>query len=113
MKKLILTIALSTVLGSFASAGGKHFHPKQFAKCAAKACTEDQIKEATSKAIPYLAEWKKIDASWATAKIETAGQKQFKKGPEWMVTLKNDANETRYVFFSLDGFVTGSNATGN
>lgn len=113
MKKQILTLTLSMVLGDFATASGNHFHPKQFAKCAAKSCTEEQIKEATPKAIAYLADWKKIDASWATAKIESVGQKQFKKGPEWVVTLKNTANETRYVFFGLDGYVTGSNSTGN
>ncbi len=112
MKKQILTATLLMIIGTIALAGGNHFHPKQIVKCPAKSCTEAQIKEAIPKAIAYLADWKKIDASWTTAKIEAVGQKQFKKGPEWIVTLKNSANETRYVFFGLDGYVTGSNTTG-
>lgn len=112
MKKQLITIVLSLTFSGLAFAGGNHFHPKQIAKCPTKTCTEEQIKEATPKAITYLADWKRIDASWATAKIESISQKQFKKGPEWVVTLKNSANEIRYVFFGLDGFVTGSNSTG-
>lgn len=59
MKKQLLAITLTTLLGSLVLAGGNHFHPKKFAKCEDKSCTEAQIKEATSKAIPYLVEWKK------------------------------------------------------
>lgn len=113
MKKQILTIAALLSMTSVVFAGGNHFHPKRIAKCSKAACTEQQIKDAVPEAITYLADWKKIDASWSKAKIEAVGQKEFKKGPEWVVTLKNEANEVRYVFFGLDGFITGSNATGN
>lgn len=113
MKKQLLTITLSLFTAASAFAGGNHFHPKQMVKCEADKCTETQIKEALPKAITYLADWKKIDSAWAKAKIESIGQKEFKKGPEWVVTLKNEANEVRYVFFTLDGYVAGSNTTGN
>lgn len=112
MKKQILTMILSMLTSGLVLAGGSHFHPKKIAKCTGEVCTETQIKEAMPEAITYLAKWKRIDAAWTTAKIESVGQKQFKKGPEWVVTLKNTANETRYVFFTLDGFVAGSNSTG-
>ncbi len=109
MKKQIATFTL--LIASSAFADGGHFHPKQFAKCGGQ-CSEDQIKSAVPKAIPYLNKWGKIDTSWSKAKIESVAQKQFKKGPEWVVTLAGASNQKRYVFFSLDGFVTGSNATG-
>lgn len=110
-KQILLTITVS-LLSVSALAGGSHFHPKKIAKCTEKVCTEEQIKSAVPSAITYLADWKRIDSAWAKAKIESVGKKEFKKGPEWVVTLKNEANEVRYVFFGLDGFVTGSNATG-
>ncbi len=117
MKKQILATMLTTSmvlsLTSFAIAGGSHFHPKQIAKCSKSGCTEEQIKGAVPAAITYLADSKKIDSAWGKAKIDSVGKKEFAKGPEWVVTLKNDANEIRYVFFGLDGYVTGSNSTGN
>ena len=111
MKKQILLIITATVLSTSALAGGNHFHPKKIAKCSG-ACTEEQIKAAVPGAITYLADWKRIDTAWAKAKIEGVAKKDFKKGPEWVVTLKNEANEIRYLFFGLDGYVTGSNSTG-
>lgn len=113
MKKQILFAAVMLSIASFALAGGNHFHPKQIAKCPKSACTEEQIKSAVPAAITYLTDWKRIDSAWAKAKIDSVGQKEFKKGPEWVVTLKNESNELRYVFFGLDGYVTGSNSTGN
>ena len=113
MKKQILTTAVMLSLTTFALAGGSHFHPKQIVKCLKSLCSEEQIKGAVPAAITYLADSKKIDSVWVKAKIEAIGQKEFKKGPEWVVTLKNDASEVSYVFFGLDGYVTGSNATGN
>ena len=113
MKKQILATTIVLSMTSFAFAGGSHFHPKQIAKCANSVCTDEQIKAAVPAAITYLADSKKIDLAWAKAKIDSIGKKEFKKGPEWVVTLKNEANEIRYVFFGLDGYVTGSNSTGN
>lgn len=112
MKNKILTLSL-VLLSVTAFAGGNHFHPKQIVNCPTSGCTESQIKEAVPKAIAYLADWKKIDTAWSNAKIESVTQKQFKKSLEWVVTLKNNSNETRYVFFGLDGYVTGSNSSGN
>ncbi len=114
MKTIILITITLLSLNIFASGG--HFHPKQVAKCA-KTCTEAQIKDAVPAAITYLAQWDKITPSWASASIESIVKKEFKKGPEWVVTLvdttiKDTAKQKRYIFMSLDGFVTGSNSTG-
>lgn len=112
MKKQTLTLITVLLSAGISFAGGSHFHLKQIVKCA-KSCSEEQIKTAVPAAITYLADQKKIETTWAKAKIESISQKEFKKGPEWVVTLKNEANEIRYVFFGLDGYVTGSNSTGN
>lgn len=114
MKTIILTAATLLALNTFASGG--HFHPKQVVKCA-KECTETQIKDAVPAAITYLANWDKITKSWSSAKIDSIVKKEFKKGSEWVVTLIDStiagtAKQKRYVFMSLDGFVTGSNSTG-
>jgi len=112
MKKTLLTMT-TLFLTTTAWAGGNHFHPKQIVKCGGE-CTPEQIKGALPEAIPYLNTWKRIDLSWAKAKVEAVEKKQFKKGPEWMVTLVDSTPEKnkRYVFFTLDGYVTGSNSTG-
>lgn len=114
MKTIIITAMTLVTLNTFASGG--HFHPKQLVKCS-KECTDTQIKEAVPTAIAYLAKWDKIAASWSNAKIDSIGKKDFKKGPEWVVTLVDStiqdiAKQKRYIFMSLDGFVTGSNSTG-
>ena len=114
MKTIILTTIMLLTLNVFASGG--HFHPKQVAKCT-KVCTEIQIQDSVPSAITYLAKWDKITSSWSSAKIDSIGKKEFKKGPEWVVTLvdstiQDAAKQKRYIFMSLDGYVTGSNSTG-
>ena len=110
MKKQILATA-TLLISTSVFAGGNHFHPKQIVKCDGE-CSSEQIKAALPDAIPYLNKWKKIDMAWAKATVEGVEKKQFKKGPEWAVTLVDSAKQKRYVFFTLDGFVTGSNSTG-
>lgn len=112
MNKIFLSLT-ALFLTTTVWAGGNHFHPKKIAKCSGP-CTSEQIKAALPEAISYLNKWKRIDLSWASAKIENIETKQFKKGPEWMLTLVDSTAEKnkRYVFFSLDGYVTGSNSTG-
>ncbi len=105
-------IAITTLLlSTTAFAGGEHFHPKKVAKCA-KSCTAEEVKTALPEAITYLNKWGKIDMGWAGAEVVNVEQKPFKKGPEWVLTLVNEKKEKRYVFMSLDGYVTGSNSTG-
>lgn len=110
MKSFIIGI-LTTLATSTVFAGGGHFHPKKVAKCGSE-CTEEQLKAGLSEAIDHLAAWGKIDKSWKNAKVETIAKKTFKKGPEWVLTL-NENGKKRFVFFTLDGFVAGSNDTGN
>lgn len=111
MKAFLFVV--TALMSSVAIAGGGHYHPKKIATCSSKECTPAEIEAAVPKAIPELANWKKIDSVWSSAKIESVGKKEFKKGPEWVATLVNDKSEKRYIFFTLDGYVTGSNSTGN
>lgn len=110
MKKKLLTIAV-LMATSTSFAGGKHFHPKQIVKCSGE-CTQEQIKGAVPAAISYLNKQAKIDKVWAEAKIDNLEKKKFSKGPEWVVTLLDSKEQKRFVFMTLDGYVTGSNSTG-
>lgn len=98
-------------MASTVFAGGGHFHPKKVAKCSAE-CSSEQLKAALPEAVDHLAKWNKIDPVWKTAKVTDVSKKTFSKGPEWVLTLEN-AGKKRYVFITLDGFVAGSNDTGN
>lgn len=113
MNKYLAPLTLLTLfLVSIAWAGSNHFHPTKMVKCG-KICSKEQIKGAVPAATSYLNKWGKINKEWSQAKIESIGQKKFKKGTEWVVTLTNTSNEKRYIFFTLNGWVTGSNSTGN
>lgn len=108
-----LMLALSSV-GAFA--GGGHDHGS--GGHAHVAITSDQaITKATEK-VRQLSNAGKIDASWSTVSAAGAEQKTYTKGPEWVVTFKNDkvsdaAKQTLYVYFSLDGHYLAANYTGN
>jgi len=115
MKKCIMISAL--LISSVAFAGGNHYHPKKVVNCPAKDCTEKQIEGAVPSALEDLIKWGKIEASWAKAKVEKVFKKKFKKGQEWVVALVDEAikepsKQRKYIFITLDGFVNGSNSTG-
>lgn len=114
---IILSLFVSTV----ALASGGHFHPKKVAKCNADACTEEQIKAAVPAGIKELANWKKLDAKWETAKIESIIKKEFSKGAKnlkaWVVALldekQSDTSKNKvYLYFLEDGSIFRTNTTG-
>lgn len=114
MKKLIITsvLFLSPVI-AIAHAD----HAPRVAVCGAKDCLHDEIKAAVPKTIELLVAKGKIEASWASAKLEKLEQKQFKKGPEWVAILfdekQPDQKKQRlYIFITTKGYLNGSNFTG-
>lgn len=107
----LIALASIALCASTVFASGGHFHPKKVAKCSAD-CTPEQLKAGLPEAIDHLAQWGKIDKTWKTAKVTDVSKKTFKKGPEWVLTLENEGKK-RFVFITLDGFVAGSNDTGN
>ncbi|MBY0317064.1 MAG: hypothetical protein K2Q26_16210 [Bdellovibrionales bacterium] len=119
MKKVILVLSIFISTSAFATGG--HFHPKKVAKCEPKICSEEQIKAAVPAGVKELANWKKIDAKWETAKIESAVVKEFTKGSKtikaWVVALidekENDSSKNKvYLYFLEDGSIFRTNTTG-
>lgn len=112
MKNLVAIILFtSLIFASPAMAGGNHSHSTE----------PVSSEEAASKAsgiVTQLADAQKIDLAWVGTKVETVEQKTYAKGPEWVVTFKNDkvkdaAKQTLYLFFALNGDYLGANYTGN
>ena len=65
-----------------------------------------------------LAKAGKIPESWTGIKANSVVQKEYSKGPEWVVTLKNNnvtdvKKQTLYMFFTLDGVYIAANYSGN
>lgn len=112
--KLAKLLSSVLVLASFnVFAHGEH--PKPVAKCAS-ACTKNEIEQAVPGALGSLALAGKIDQSWVNAKVENVELKQFKKGKDWVVTVfdsKKTTQQRLYVFITTDGFLNGTNYTGN
>ena len=82
-----------------------------------KECTQAQIEKAIPLAIQALIKEDEIAPSWAKMKMEKLVKKQFKKNSEWVATFvdpspKTPAEQRLYVFITLDGYLNGSNYTG-
>lgn len=108
-----LTLALSP-LGVNAGSGhdhggGGHAHSMVSSELAMEMATQK---------VQQLVSAGKLDATWSAVTASGAEQKAFAKGPEWVVTFKNDkvadaTKQTLYVFMSLDGHYIAANYTGN
>ena len=60
----------------------------------------------------------KLADSWLKLEPVSVEQKSFSKGPEWVITFKNEkvkdtSKQTLYFFYSLDGRYIAANYTGN
>jgi len=116
MKTLLtLFIILTGFSVNYAFAGPGHDHDHGHAH--GPISSEDAIKRA-SKKILNLVKKGKIHESWSKVKSANALKKTFSKGPEWVVTFKNDkvsdaSKQTLYFFYSLDGHYIAANFTGN
>jgi len=94
-------------------AGSGHDHSHSHGPISGK----EAINIAT-KTVQKLAKAGKIDSSWSSTNAVRVEQKEFPKGPEWVVTFKNDkvsdsSKQTLYLFFSLDGNYIATNYTGD
>lgn len=91
-------------------------HPPRVAKCAAKKCTKEEIMSASSDAVRMIADRDKKKSSWASVKASAVEEKQFAKGTEYVVTFedksKPEGEKKLYVFITTDGFLNGSNYSG-
>lgn len=88
--------------------GGSHSHGPISSEAAIKKA-EKQVKTLISRG--------KLDKTWADATATGATQKDFGKGAEWVVTVKNEkaadpAKQTLYVFYTVNGSYLATNFTG-
>lgn len=118
MKNLATTVLLSSLLfGAPVMAGSGHSHDADGGHSHGPISSHEVSKKALQR-INKLADARKIDASWAGIKAASVEQKTYSKGPEWVITFKNDkvsetAKQTLYMFFTLDGHYIAANYTGN
>lgn len=113
MKTISILLLLSFSLQLFAHGD----HAKPVAKCASK-CTKEEVEKAVPAAIGALILGGAIDKEWSKMTIEKVELKTFSKGPEWTATVfdktqKDVKRQRLYVFITTDGFLNGSNYTGN
>lgn len=110
-----LLIAIVVLIGAqMALAHGDH--PPRVVLCA-KECTQDEIKGAVPRATEMLANSGRIENTWTYAKLEKIEKKDFKKGPEWVVTLsdekqKDPKKQKLFIFITMRGYLNGANHTG-
>ena len=123
MKKLttisLLAVALAFVNPAYAGSG--HAHDKDGGHSNhGHSHGPINSKDAENKAVGMLAGLIKkgvLDTNWGGINPATTEKKTFSKGPEWVVSFKNDqvkdkAKQTLYIFYSLDGHYIAANYTG-
>lgn len=114
MKTLLVGLAL---LGSQVVSAHADHAPPRVAACIASPCTQEQIAAAVPKALDILVAKKVVEESWSKIKVEKIESKQFKKGPEWVATFFDDTKKDKtkqrlYIFITKEGYLNGSNFTG-
>lgn len=104
---LLLAFPVFAGAGHEHGPGGSHTHGPVSAATAIKKA-EGQVKS--------LIERGKLDKSWSGIKAAEATQKDFGKGPEWVVSFKNEKAEADkqilYVFYTLTGNYLATNFSG-
>lgn len=116
MHTISTALAIATLLfGAAAFAGTGHEHGPSGSHTHGPISSAAAIKKA-EKQVKGLIEGGKLDKSWSGIKAAEATQKDFGRGPEWVVTFKNPkaeaAKQTVYVFYSLTGSYLATNHTG-
>lgn len=111
MKMRMLVLAMSLSLG-----GGRvwahegHDHPAPKAEI-----TEDAAKGRASDEVKRLVANKKLDASWANAKLKSMGKRTSEGRWEWLATFENGTapkDKVLYVFLQPSGEFSAANFTG-
>lgn len=117
MRKITSILVASSFLFTMpAMASGGHEHGPGGSHASGQITSDTAVKRA-EKQVKALVTKGKLDKSWVAAKSAGATQKDFGKGPEWVVSFKNDkeadtAKQTLYVFYTLNGAYVASNFTG-
>ena len=108
---IVMSIMILALLNTpvFAGAGHDHAH---------EPISQEKAGELAAKNLETLVEKGKIDKSWSGKPVNSVEKKTFSKGPEWVVTFKNESladtsKRTLYMFYTLDGHYLATNYTGN
>ena len=109
MRNLVLTSLFGlTLISAAAFAGSGHSHAPVSKEVAAGMAVvkRDQLVQSG-----------KLDKVWSGVAVNGTEQKTFAKGPEWVITFRNNAvvdpaKRTLYMFYSLDGHYLASNFVG-
>lgn len=117
MKQLLTSLFLFVLFFSSATMAGpgtghEHGHEHSHGPV-----SSDEVISRASKKVVQLVGKGKIEPSWSGIKASSAVQKNYSKGPEWVVTFKNSKikdrkKQTLYLFYSLDGHYIAANYTG-
>jgi hypothetical protein len=79
--------------------------------------TKEVAAEMAAKKRDQLVQSGKLDKSWSGVAVSSIEQKTLAKGPEWVITFRNNAitdqtKRTLYMFYELDGHYLASNFSG-
>lgn len=108
MRHFIITAVLGLSLIAPALAGPGHSHDP---------ITKEQAAAKAAKKRDQLVKAGKLDKSWGGVAVSTVEKKIYAKGPEWVVTFRNEAaadpaRRTLYIFYALDGHYLAANFSG-
>ena len=118
MYKILSTLILSLVfLSTPAWAGAGHSHGNEHGHSHGPIKAEAAGAKAKAKVAALVKAQKLVD-SWAKLEPVSVEKKTFAKGPEYVITFKNEkiedkSKQTLYFFYSLDGHYIAANYTGN
>ena len=114
--KLMGLLAVMSIASGQLHAGGKHKAQPTGSDVAMAAISAEDAQAAAKDITGLLVKEGKLEKSWLRAKHGTATKKKFKNGTEWVVSFKNNkvkkAQQTLYIFLSLNGDYLGANHTG-
>ncbi len=109
MRNLFVAAVLGlTIFSTAAFSGSGHSHAP---------VTKEAVAEMAAKKRDQLVSTEKLDKNWSGVAVSSIEQKTFAKGPEWVITFRNDAiadptKRTLYMFYALDGHFMAANFTG-
>ena len=97
-----------TMIATTAFAGPGHSHAP---------ITQEAAAETAAKKRDQLVSAGKLDKSWSGVAVSAVEQKTYAKGPEWVITFRNNTiadqtQRTLYMFYALDGHYLASNFSG-
>ena len=114
MKSLVLLIS---IVFSF-TIYGHGDHPRRYVTCKdMNVCTQAEIEAVAPQVLELMVNKGVVDKSWSSLKVSKVEKKQFKKSAEWVLTYNNPTvkdvkKQNIFVFISMDGYLNGSNYTG-